>query len=239
MESELFGHEKGAFTGAVTRQRGIVELARAGTLFLDEIAEMALHLQAKLLRFLQDGSFRRLGAETELCSRCRIVGATLTDLEALQAKGLFRPDLYYRLAVVRLQLPPLRERREDLLPFAHFLLEQTSARLGRPLRPLSPQGEEALVQYHWPGNVRELANRLERATVLGHDPQLGPADLDLEPGSSAPHAPQQVLGDPHRLRLLLEEEGWNISRTARRLGVERHRLKYRVQKLGLTRMDNK
>ncbi|MCP4897110.1 MAG: sigma-54-dependent Fis family transcriptional regulator, partial [bacterium] len=132
MESELFGHERGAFTGADTRRRGLVELADEGTLLLDEVGEMAPHLQAKLLRFLQGGSFRRLGSESELHSRCRVVASTHADLEAMQNEGDFREDLYYRLAVVSLHLPPLREREEDLLPLTHYLLERISLQLGRP-----------------------------------------------------------------------------------------------------------
>jgi DNA-binding NtrC family response regulator len=233
MESELFGHEKGAFTGAEARRRGLVELAREGSLFLDEIAEMTNHLQAKLLRFLQDGSFRRVGAEVELRVQCRVIAATHADADRLQEQ--LRQDLYYRLSVVRLELPPLRDRSEDLLPLTHFLLQRIANDLGRPVRPLSPRAEEALRHHSWPGNVRELANRLERALVLGGSPQLEPADLDLTRIEQIPAPATSILDDPVRLRLLLEEEGWNLSRAARRLGIERHRLKYRIGKLGLRR----
>jgi two-component system response regulator AtoC len=233
MESELFGHEKGAFTGADTRRRGLVELSREGTLFLDEIAEMSNHLQAKLLRFLQDGSFRRVGAEVEQRVRCRVIAATHADADRLQEQ--LRQDLYYRLSVVRLELPPLRERSEDLLPLTHFLLQRIAHGLGRPARPLSPRAEEALRHHAWPGNVRELANRLERALVLGGSPQLEPSDLDLDRVRQTPSPTSGILDDPARLRLLLEEEGWNLSRAARRLGLERHKLKYRIGKLGLRR----
>ncbi len=240
MESELFGHEKGAFTGADSRRRGVVELANRGTLFLDEVGEMAVELQAKLLRFLQDGSFRPVGAEAELRTRCRVIAATNANLERALEEERFRADLYYRLSVVTLTLPPLRERPEDLLPLAHFLLQRIAHRLGRKPRPFGPRAEAAILGHRWPGNVRELANRIERALVLGNTPAIEPEDLGLNPAEegTAPR-PIAALEDPARLRRLLEEEGWNLSRAARRLGVERHRLKYRVQKFGLRRPDNR
>lgn len=237
LESELFGHERGAFTGADVRRRGLVEIAHRGTLFLDEVGEMSPHLQAKLLRFLQDGTFRRLGAETELSSQCRVVAATHANLDERQRDGRFRSDLFFRLSVVRLKLPPLRCREEDVLPIAYFLLGRIAQRLGRPPRQLSPQGEAAILAHSWPGNVRELANRLERALVLGEGERLERSDLDLVP-IGPPYANQQrVLQDAVRLRHVLDEEGWNLSRVARRLGVARHRVKYRVQRLGLRRPD--
>jgi len=240
MESELFGHQKGAFTGADARKRGVVELANEGTLLLDEIGEMAVHLQAKLLRFLQDGSFRRLGGEQELVSRCRIIGATHVDLEQQSSQAEFRQDLYYRLAVVTLTLPPLRDRDEDVLPLTHFLIETIARRIGRAPKALSPRAEEAIREHRWPGNVRELANRVERAMVLGHSSQIEPEDLDLSgnPETSAVGI-SYVLRDPHRLRLLLDKERWNVSKVARRLGVERHKVKYRINAFGLRRPDKK
>lgn len=239
MESELFGHERGAFTGADARRRGLVELADKGTLLLDEIGEMSSHLQAKLLRFLQGGSYRRLGSEVELWSSCRVIASTHADLEAMQLDGRFRADLYYRLAVVSLHLPPLRERQEDLLPFTHFLLERIARQLGRPAKPLSERAETAIRGHEWPGNIRELANRLERALVLANSESIEAADLDLWGiGGDKRTLDEQVLRDPVRLRGLLDEEGWNISRVARRLGVARHRVKYRVHNFGL-RADTK
>ncbi len=237
MESELFGHERGAFTGAECRRRGVVELADGGTLFLDEVADMAPRLQAKLLRFLQDGSFRRLGSEAELTSGCRVVAATQADVDGLREQGGFREDLYFRLAVVRLHLPALRDRQEDMLPLANFLIERIARRLGKPLKPLSPRSEIAMLGHPWPGNIRELANRIERALVLGAGAQIEPEDLDLSRIDSPLTAAGDILGDAARLRLLLETEGWNLSAVARRLGVERHRVKYRIGKLGLQRPD--
>jgi two-component system, NtrC family, response regulator AtoC len=236
MESELFGHERGAFTGAGVRRRGAVELAEGGTLFLDEVGEMELRLQAKLLRFLQDGSFRRLGSENEMSSRTRVVAATNRSLGELEASERFRPDLFYRLAVVPLAVPPLRDRAGDLLPLTRFLLERIASDLGRPPRPLSPRAEKAVCRHPWPGNVRELGNRLERALVLGTEGIIEPEDLDLprdEAGAAV--GASVILPDPARLRRLLEEEGWNLAAVARRLGIPRHRVKYRVARLGLRR----
>jgi len=240
MESELFGHERGAFTGAESRRRGVVELAHEGTLFLDEIGEMAPHLQAKLLRFLQDGTYRRVGNEVETSSRARVVAATHAELETEREAGRFRADLFYRLSVVQLELPPLRKRGEDLLPLAHFLLGRIARELGRARQPLSARCEEAMLRHGWPGNVRELANRLERAMVLGSGPPIEPEDLDLVPSEDTGlRATDGILSDPARLRHILEEEGWNLSKVARRLRVERYRVKYRVAKLGLSRPAKK
>ncbi|MCP4902772.1 MAG: sigma-54-dependent Fis family transcriptional regulator, partial [bacterium] len=151
----------------------------------------------------------------------------------------FREDLYYRLAVVSLHLPPLREREEDLLPLTHYLLERISLQLGRPPKPLSQRAENEISSAAWPGNVRELANRIERALVLGATANIEATDLDLENGGNDnQNHYEQVLKDPARLRSLLNEEGWNISRVARRLGVARHRVKYRVHRNGL-RSDTK
>ncbi|MGV8042452.1 MAG: sigma-54-dependent transcriptional regulator [Thermoanaerobaculaceae bacterium] len=232
LESELFGHERGAFTGADARRRGVAELAREGTLLLDEVADLPLALQSKLLRFLQEYRFRRVGGEEEIESRCRVVAATHRDLGALVRSGGFRSDLYFRLAVVRLRLPALRDRRADILPLCRFLLERICQSLGRLPRALSPAAEQAILAHTWPGNVRELSNRLERALVLGDEATIQPADLDLgaEPAAPAASAP---FDDPARLRQALERNRWNLARTARELGVERHWLRYRVQKYRL------
>ncbi len=239
LESELFGHERGAFTGAETRRRGMVELARDGTLFLDEIGEMPLALQPKLLRFLQDHRFRRVGGEQELVSPSRVMGATHKDLEAMVAEGRFRADLFFRLAVVRLDIPPLRERRRDLLPLAYFLIGRKARALGRSPKQLEPAAERAILEHIWPGNVRELINRLERALVLGEGPQISVEDLDL---ARAPEAGAEITEDAKevgQLRQVLEQHGWNIARAARRLGVERHWLRYRMAKLKLVRPDRR
>ncbi len=236
LESELFGHEKGSFTGAEHRRRGVAELADGGTLFLDEIGEMAPALQAKLLRFLQDRKFRRLGSEEEQISRCRLVAATHADLETRLDSGEFRQDLFFRLAVVRLHLPPLRNRTEDILPLTAFLLQRISKRLGRKPVPLSHQAEQAIIAHSWSGNIRELANRLERAMVLCRNDRIDAVDLDLAGTSiETSFRRNEVFQHPERLLALLDEEDWNLAAVARRLGVKRHQVTYRVQVMGLVR----
>jgi len=233
MESELFGHERGSFTGAGSRHRGLVEIAKDGTLLLDEIGEMDLSLQAKFLRFLQDHRFRRVGGEQEFFSSCRIVAASNRDLEELQTNGGFRSDLYFRLAVVRLKIPSLRERQEDILPLCYFLLETVSKTLGRPMKQMNQAAEAAIAQHDWPGNIRELRNRLERALVLGDDPQIMPVDLGFVSDVPCEKITSVHCHDPRLLKEVLDSHGWNISRSARELGVPRHWLRYRIQKHGL------
>lgn len=233
LESELFGHERGAFTGAQGRRRGLVELADEGTLFFDEIGDMELPLQAKVLRFLEDRRFYRIGGEEQIAVRCRVVAATNRDLEEKMKAGMFRADLYYRLAVVTLQLPALRQRREDIVPMAYHFLSEIANQIGREPRQLSPAAEAALVAHPWPGNVRELRNRLERALILGSETVIQPADLDL--AVDTPHPPAETVDGPERVRRVLEEEGWVVARAARRLGVPRHWLRYRMAKWNLTR----
>ncbi|MBP7149638.1 MAG: sigma-54-dependent Fis family transcriptional regulator [Acidobacteria bacterium] len=234
LESELFGHEKGAFTGAESRRRGMVELAHDGTLLLDEVGEMSPALQPKLLRFLQEHRFRRVGGEQELHSPSRVIAATHRDLLAQIDGGAFRSDLYYRLAVVELKIPALRDRREDLLPLTYFLLEKIARGMGRRPKPLDAAAEAAILAHGWPGNVRELQNRLERAMVLGGAEQIGVDDLNLLP-RPAGAGPATAADEAAALRRVLEECGWNMSRAARRLGIERHALRYRMQKLGIHR----
>ncbi len=235
LESELFGHERGAFTGAQGRRRGLAELAEGGTLFLDEVGDMSLALQAKLLRFLQDHRFFRVGGEQEISVRCRVVAATNRELESLMETGSFRRDLYYRLAVVTLHLPPLRERREDIVPLAYHLLRTIAADIARDVRQLSPAAERAVAEHTWPGNVRELRNRLERALILGTERMIQPSDLDLP--AAGPARADHAWDEPTRLRRALEEENWVVARAARRLGVPRHWLRYRMKKYGLRRPE--
>ncbi len=179
LESELFGHEKGAFTSAASAQPGLCEAADAGTLFLDEIGEMSPALQVKLLRFLNDGSFRRLGGAVERQADVRVLVATHQDLPRLVAGGRFREDLFWRLNVIRLQLPPLRERPEDLEPFSAHFLARFALELGRPSLALAPAARRHLSGHPWPGNLRELHNVLWRATLLASGDCLSPTDLQL------------------------------------------------------------
>jgi DNA-binding NtrC family response regulator len=208
-ESELLGHERGAFTGAVSAQVGRVEAAADGTLFLDEIGELTPRLQAKLLRLLQDRCFERVGGGTTRSFRARVVAATNLDLDAAVAQGVFRRDLLYRLDVIRLTLPPLRERRRDLPELARALLAQTAERLGLPVVPCDRAFLARLAAHDWPGNVRELENVLERWLVGG---MAGPAP---EP-------------EAERIARVLDATGGNVARAARRLGRARSTLRGQI-----------
>ncbi len=185
MESELFGHEKGSFTGATERRAGCFELAQGGTLLLDEIAEMQLATQAKLLRVLEDGKVRRLGARTEMHVDVRVIAATNKPTDAALDKGELRHDLYYRLNVFRIHLPPLRERKEDIPWIAESLLQELNKKHSRRISHVSPAVLERLGQYDWPGNVRELRNILERAVILAGEGTLTPAHLPVDFGTTA------------------------------------------------------
>jgi DNA-binding NtrC family response regulator len=230
LESELFGHEKGAFTGAVQAKRGLIEVAEGGTLFIDEVAEMAGGLQAKLLRVLEDGHFRRVGSTQESNANVRVVAATNRPLEEERKAGRFREDLYYRLNVVTITLPALRERRLDIPELVEHLLQTRPVGQGR--HRVDPPALQALCRYDWPGNVRELVNVLERAQILAEDPVI---TLDDLPETVVAAAPEQGEGDPRHLReverrhikAVLEEEGGNKVRAARALGISRRAL-YRL-----------
>jgi two-component system response regulator AtoC len=188
MESELFGHEKGSFTGASARRQGLFELAGGGSIFLDEIGEMPMAVQVKLLRVLQERKIRRLGGITDIPVNARIISATNRDVEALVKDGKFREDLYYRLNVFRLRLPPLRERREDIPLLTEFLLDKLCSRMGRTRRALGPAAQEKLLAYDFPGNVRELENILERALIFCEGNMIEPCDIDI-------HGPLQHPAD--------------------------------------------
>jgi formate hydrogenlyase transcriptional activator len=240
VESELFGHERGAFTGAEQRRQGRFELAHEGTLFLDEIGEMPLEAQAKLLRVLQDGFVDRIGGTQPVPVDVRIVAATNSNLVAAIAEGRFRSDLYYRLHVFPIFIPPLRERPEDIPLLARHFLEQYSAKLKRRWDDIAPHAMERLVRYSWPGNVRELQNVIERAMILSRSPLLEvkdclPEGTVLVEGTSNPTLMDVERG--HILRVL-EEAGWRIEGTdgaARRLGLNPSTLRSRLKKLGLKR----
>jgi DNA-binding NtrC family response regulator len=196
LESELFGHERGAFTGALRAHRGHFEMAQGGTIFLDEIGEMPPHLQVKLLRVLQDRRIQRVGGERMLDVDVRLMAATHRDPADLMARGLLREDLYYRLAVVTLRVPPLRERLEDLPALAQSWLERHAASFRREARALSVDALEALLGYAWPGNLRELVNVVERAVLLAPGPEITAADLPDEIRRAAAPAPQPEAGLP-------------------------------------------
>lgn len=239
LESEIFGHEKGAFTGAHLRHEGLAGRAGEGTLFLDEVAELPLPLQAKLLRLLQERSFRRLGGERELPFRARIVAATNADPEARVAEGTLREDLFFRLAVIRVEMPPLRARREDILPLARRFLGEFSASLARPMLGFTGLAEEALAAHGFPGNIRELRNRIERAVALGDGPWLGVGDLFPERGQAAGDERQATLAsardaaERRAILAALAAAGGDVAAAALRLGVSRSTLFEKIRRLGL------
>jgi Nif-specific regulatory protein len=242
LESELFGHERGAFTGALSRKMGKVEVADSGTLFLDEVGEIPLPLQAKLLRFLQEREFERLGSTRPIRVDVRVIAATNRDLERAARAGAFREDLYYRLNVIALHLPPLRERREDIPLLASHFAAQTSRRLGRPVAGFTPEARASLLRYDWPGNVRELANAVERAIVLGEDDLIRPEDLPeavLEAGSG-PGAPavtryHETLNETKKRLILtaLAEANGNVTKAGALLGLHPNYLHRLISNLGL------
>jgi DNA-binding NtrC family response regulator len=235
LESELFGHERGAFTGAVQQRVGRFEQARAGTIFLDEIAEMSPQLQAKILRVTQDGRFQRLGSNVEILANTRILAATNRNLEEEVAKGRFREDLFYRLNVVEVNIPPLRERQEDILPLAgHFIAEFTRGRAR-----FSTGVADCLRAYSWPGNVRELRNAMERAALLSGGDLILPEHLPARTRAEAKPATDAPAVDPVRLQevenqailLALKKHGNNRTETAKALGISRRALIYKLQRL--------
>jgi len=248
VESELFGHEKGAFTGADTRKTGLFELADAGTLFLDEIAEMPFPLQVKLLRVLQEQKIRRLGGTRDIPIGARIISATNKDIELLVREGRFREDLYYRLNVLRIAVPPLRDRREDIPLLAGHFLARIRARSGTGLKSLSPDAVDALMGYPYPGNIRELENILERAVITSEDDLIAPSDLDLDrmARKSAPEGPpaarRAVSDQPLKPMMELERdalvralEKWegNRTRAAQELGISRRTILNKIKQYGL------
>ena len=246
LESELFGHERGAFTDAKTQKKGLFEVAHGGTIFLDEIGDMSGGLQAKLLRILEERSFRRVGGTKDITVDVRVIAASNRDLRQAVDSGTFRKDLYYRLQVVTITLPPLRDRREDIPLLARHFLGYFSREFKKRLPHLSSEAERLLVQYEWPGNVRELRNVIERAMILEDTGDLLPGHLPPEIGGLAPSSalpaptfrlPETgvVLEEVERefVRQALALTRGNQTRAARLLGLTRDELRYRVKKFGL------
>jgi len=231
IESELFGHEKGAFTGADSRMIGLFELAGAGTLFLDEIAEMPPSLQVKLLRVLQDRRIRRIGGSRDIPIRARILSATNRNLEDRVRRGEFREDLFYRLNVIRIDIPLIAE----------YLLDQVCRRLNLGSRRLGPQSLAKLLSYAYPGNVRELENILERAAILSEGPEILPYHLELQETVTGKNSEGEVLSAPARLEdlemvaieAMLRKKGGNRTKAAEALGISRRTLQYKLKKYGL------
>jgi DNA-binding NtrC family response regulator len=236
-ESELFGHEKGAFTDARSAKKGLLELADRGTLFLDEVSEMSLGSQAKFLRVLQDRVFRRVGGTRDIKVDVRIIAATNRALDAFVREGRFREDLYYRLNVIPLTLPPLRERREDVLPLARHFLAECNGAFHKAIRAISPEAEALLMSYHWPGNVRELKNLIERLVILAGSDRIEVGDLPPPiggrvPGQVGATGPDglKTLEDVERAYILqvIERLEGNKSKAAQVLGISRQTLRRKM-----------
>jgi len=241
IESELFGHEKGAFTGAASARRGKFELADGGTLFLDECGDLHASSQAKLLRVLQEGEFHRVGGEQPIRVSVRVLAATNRDLGEMVAQDKFREDLYYRLCVVPVRVPSLRERREDIRPLAEYFLAEFCARNNFRPKAFDPAAFEALEDYTWPGNIRELRNVVERMAILAQGELLQPESVPVEVRFPKNQGPRGNLRETresaerdHILRALKDAE-WNVSGAARTLGMERTNLHKRIRALGIER----
>jgi DNA-binding NtrC family response regulator len=249
VESELFGHEKGAFTGADARRLGRFEAADGGTIFLDEIGDMALETQAKVLRVLEERSFERVGGTRPIPVDVRVVAATHRNLAEAVREGRFREDLYYRLKVVEIELPPLRDRRQDIPALAQRFLEQVTERLGLEKKQLGDAALGRLARYDWPGNVRELKNAIEQAAVLARGAEIGEDDLGLpEPAAGAPaRTADAAFADAKKVAVesferdyllaALRRHGGNISRTAESIGMVRQSLQQKIRELGLRAED--
>ena len=236
LESELFGHEKGAFTGAQYRKKGKFEIAEGGTVFLDEIGDITLKTQTDLLRVLQEREITRVGGNQIIKVDFRCIAATNKDLEKLIEEGKFRPDLFYRLNVFRIELPPLRERREDIPLLVDHFMRKFSLAMSKRINRVSPEAMNRLQQQPWPGNVRELENAVERAMVVGREPELKEQDFILK--SEAPvHEGNRTLEDIERIHILrvLEECGGNQSRAAEALDIDRVTLYHKLKKYGWSR----
>jgi DNA-binding NtrC family response regulator len=250
LESELFGHEKGAFTGAMKQKPGRVEEADKGTIFLDEIGDMSRPLQAKLLRFLEDGTFTRVGGNQELRVDVRLIAATNRDIIDAIRQNHFREDLFHRLNVVQFRPPPLRDRGEDILLLAQHFLKYFAASMNRNIQGFSKLAQQQLLNHHWPGNVRELRNVIERAVILETEPEIQATslpDFHIEtrlrkadvPSSPEVRSLDESMANFERdlISTVLEENHFNLTRTAEQLKISRHALRYRMQRLNITAED--
>jgi DNA-binding NtrC family response regulator len=246
LESELFGHEKGAFTGALKQKPGRVEEADGGTIFLDEIADMSKPLQAKLLRFLEDGTFTRVGGTHELRVNVRLIAATNRDIVKAIAESQFREDLFHRLNVVQFRLPLLRDRDGDILLLAGHFLKMFRAAMNKNINTITPAARQKMLSHPWPGNVRELRNVIERALILETTQEVQASSLPdfqvetrLQKTTSTQAAPNESLDDAlarlerELITSVLEQNDFNLTRTAERLKLSRHSLRYRMQRLNM------
>jgi two-component system, NtrC family, response regulator AtoC len=256
LEAELFGYEKGAFTDAKQRKRGLFEMASAGTFFLDEIGEMTPNLQVKLLKVIEERSFRRLGGTTPISVQFRLIAATNADLQERMAAGAFRRDLYYRLNVFTIHLPPLRERDTDVILVAEHFMKHFNREFGKNMRGITPDAQQLLLSYEWPGNIRELRNAVERAVLIGATDEIRPQDLAiktrLKPTATTQHSMPDITAqsalfdikipshgvnfeDVERqlIRLAMRHCNNNASAAARFLRMTRETLRYRLKKFGI------
>jgi two-component system response regulator AtoC len=248
LESELFGYEKGAFTDAKATKKGLFELADGGTVFLDEIGDMKPFLQSKILRFLETQSFMRVGGEREIKVDVRIIAATNKDLETLVSEGIFRKDLYYRLKVVVVEMPPLRDRPEDILLLSNLFIEENNREHGKNVKGFASEAKQFMTQYHWPGNVRELRNVVERAMILSEHDLIDQEQLPFELRSN--ESPDWVTPNPNPVEFtedmsldavekihishVLKKLEWNKSRAAKVLGVSRATLREKIRRYSLS-----
>jgi transcriptional regulator with PAS, ATPase and Fis domain len=239
IESELFGHEKGAFTGATETKKGKLELAGKGTIFLDEIGTLALPLQAKLLTVLQERQMERVGGVKTIVFQARVIAATNVNLEEAVRRREFREDLFYRLNVISIECPPLRFRKEDIRPLAQYFLAKFNAKLGTDVRDISPAVWRTLERYEWPGNVRELENTLESAIALSSGPVLEEGDLPLRvrtrlnTAAAGKAKGMLALQELEAIKQALAKYNGHREKTARELGISRRALQYKLNKFGL------
>jgi len=241
LESELFGHEKGAFTGALYRRKGKLEIADGGTLFLDEIGTIDMKTQVDLLRAIEKKEFTRLGGNEDIHSDFRVICATNTNLEESVKKGLFREDLYYRLQVYTIHIEPLRRRPEDIPELISYFIQMYRIKMSKPVTGISSEAMQMLLKYPWPGNVRELENAIERAMVVSHGDQLGKADFLLNQTASqdmvSAGLSMEEVEKKHLISVLASSR-WNISQAARILGIDRVTIYKKLKKFGIDRPEN-
>jgi DNA-binding NtrC family response regulator len=246
LESELFGHEKGSFTGAVAQKKGLFETASSGTLFLDEIGDVSPGMQVKLLRALQEREVTRVGGTRPIQVDVRVLAATNRDLEAMVKDGRFREDLYYRLNVIPIQIPPLRERRDDIPPLVDYFIAKHAHEAGVRIKGLTPEARRLILDYSWPGNVRQLESAVERAILLAETDRIDVEDLPVEiRQANAPQAsfafklpPEGISFEELERSLIIQamdQSGWNITRAAKLLGLSFRTLQYRLEKFGIKR----
>ncbi|HKP85872.1 MAG TPA: sigma-54 dependent transcriptional regulator, partial [Blastocatellia bacterium] len=244
LESELFGHEKGSFTGAHAQKKGQFEIADRGTLFLDEIGDLSVAMQAKLLRALQEKEVMRVGATRSIKVDVRVIAATNRDLEAMVKDNRFREDLYYRLNIIPITIPPLRNRRDDIAPLVEFFVAKHSVGSQRKIRGLTPSARNLIMNYSWPGNVRQLESAIERAILLAEGDEINVEDLPLEIRQEGTPAaafnfklpPEGISFEELERSLItqaMEQTNWNITRAAKLLGLSFRTLQYRLEKFGM------